>query len=129
MEELIQGVEPSKVWSRASVAGAIVAALASSLCCLGPLVFAALGIGGAGLLVKLTPYRAPLATVTLFLLAAGFYFTYRRPRVAAVTNVDAPACACGLPSANRVGRVMLWVATAIVVGLLSFPYLAPYLFD
>ena len=77
MERMIQGLERSKVWSGASVAGAVVAAFASSLCCLGPLVFAALGIGGAGLIAKLTPYRAPLAAVTLLLLAIGFYFTYR----------------------------------------------------
>ncbi len=128
MDKMIQGVERSKVWSGASVAGAVVAAFASALCCLGPLVFAALGIGGAGLLVKLTPYRAPFAAVTLVLLATGFYFAYRRPAAAAVTNVDAPACTCELPRANRLGRVMLWVATVIVVGLLSFPYLAQYLF-
>lgn len=129
MEKMIQGVQCSTPWSGASVMGAVVAAFASSLCCLGPLLFAALGIGGAGLLVKLTPYRAPLATVTLLLLATGFYYTYRKPRAAAVANVDAPACACELPRANRLGRVMLWVASLIVVGLLSFPYLAPYLFD
>ena len=128
MDRMIQGLERSKVWSGASVAGAVVAAFASSLCCLGPLVFAALGIGGAGLIAKLTPYRAPLAVVTLLLLAIGFYFTYRRPRLATVANADDPACACELPGANRLGRVMLWVATAIVVGLLGFPYLAPYLF-
>ena len=115
------------VWSGASVAGAVVAAFASSLCCLGPLVFAALGIGGAGLIAKLTPYRAPLAAVTLVLLASGFYFTYRRPRLARVAVADDPACACELPGANRLGPVMLWVATAIVVGLLGFPSLAPHL--
>jgi mercuric ion transport protein len=128
MERMIQGLERSKVWSGASVAGAVVAAFASSLCCLGPLVFAALGIGGAGLLLKLTPYRAPLAAVTLLFLAAGFYFTYRRPRLAAVTNAGDPSCACELPRTNRLGRVMLWAATFTVLGLLSFPYLARYLF-
>jgi mercuric ion transport protein len=127
-EKMMQGVERSKVWSGASVAGAVVAAFASSLCCLGPLLFAALGIGGAGLLVKLTPYRAPLVAVTLLLLATGFYLAYRRPRVAAAANMDAPACACELPRANRLGRVMLWMASLIVVGLLSFPYLASHLF-
>jgi mercuric ion transport protein len=129
MDKIIQWVERSKVWSGASVVGAVVAAFASSLCCLGPLLFASLGIGGAGLLAKLTPYRVPLAAVTLLLLATGFYFTYRRPRVAAVTNVGDPACACELPRVYRIGRAMLWAATVIVVGLLSFPYLAPYLFD
>jgi mercuric ion transport protein len=125
----MRGVERSKLWSAASVTGAIIAAFASSACCLGPLVFAVLGIGGAGLLVKLTPYRAPLAAVTIAFLATGFFLAYRQPRVAAVGADDGPACACELPRANRVGRVMLWVATIAVAGLLSFPYLAGYLFD
>jgi mercuric ion transport protein len=129
MEKTMSGVERWKVWSAASVTGAVVAAVASSACCIGPLVFAVLGLGGAGLLLKLTPYRLPLAAVTLALLASGFYFAYRRPRLAEVPNVDGPTCACELPRANRVGRVMLWVATIAVVGLLSFPYLAGYFFD
>jgi mercuric ion transport protein len=129
MEKTVRGVERSKVWSAASVTGAVVAAVASSACCIGPLVFAVLGIGGAGLLLKLTPYRVPLATVTLALLASGFYFAYRRPNTAAVATVDGPACDCELPRASRVGRVMLWVAAIVVAGLLSFPYLAGYLFD
>jgi mercuric ion transport protein len=128
MEKTMGRVERSKVWSAASMTGAVVVAVASSACCIGPLVFAVLGIGGAGLLLKLTPYRLPLAIVTLALLASGFYFAYRRPRVAEVPNVDGPACVCELPRANRVGRVTLWVATIAVAGLLSFPYLAGYLF-
>jgi mercuric ion transport protein len=121
--------EPSKAWTGASMAGAVVAAFASSLCCLGPLIFAALGIGGAGLVVKLTPYRTPLAAITLALLATGFYFAYRPARASAVATANGPACACELPRASRLGRVMLWVATVLVIGLLSFPYLTPYLFE
>ncbi len=121
--------ESSKAWTGASMAGAVVAALASSLCCLGPLIFAALGIGGAGLVAKLTPYRTPLAAITLALLVTGFYLAYRPARASAVATANGPACACELPTAGRLGRVMLWAATALVIGLLSFPYLTPHLFD
>ena len=79
-------------------------------------------------LLKLTPYRLPLAAITFLLLGVGFYFSYRRPGVATVPSEDGPACACEFPGASRVGRVMLWVATIAVAGLLSFPYLAGYLF-
>lgn len=123
MNQVTRAVDRSKVWSGASMAGAIVAAAASSACCLGPLLFAALGIGGAGLLVALTPYRAPLAAVTLALLATGLYLAYRRPRGAAVASGDGPACACERPRANRLGRAMLWAATLAVLGLLAYPYL------
>jgi mercuric ion transport protein len=112
-----------------SMGGAVAAAFASSLCCLGPLLFAALGLGGAGLLFKLEAYRPYFAALTLALLGAGFYLTYRRPRLALVTVGDGPACVCEMPRVNRLGRALLWVATVLVAGLLVFPYLAPILFQ
>ena len=118
--------EPSRKWTAASVAGAVVSAFLASLCCLGPLVFAVLGIGGAGLLVKFEPYRPYFTVLTLGLLGAGFYFTYRPRRVAAVA--DEPACDCPHPTSNRLGRIILWMATVLVVGFLSFPYIAARLF-
>ncbi len=121
-------VEPGKKLSAASMGGAVVAAFASSLCCLGPLLFAALGLGGAGLLVRLEAYRPFFAALTLLLLGAGFHFTYRRPRLAPATAAAGPACDCELPRANRLGRVTLWIATAVVAGFLGFPYLAQVLF-
>jgi mercuric ion transport protein len=93
-----------------------------------PLVFALLGLGGAGLLVKFEPYRPYFVAVTVALLGTGFYFTYRKPKAVAATTEGGPECACPAPRANRAGKIMLWVATVLVVGFLSFPYLAPYLF-
>lgn len=62
-------VAPTRRLTAASVGGAIVAAFAASLCCLGPLIFAALGLGGAGLLVKFEAYRPYFAALTLVLSA------------------------------------------------------------
>ncbi len=115
-----------KKWTIASVGAAVVSAVFASLCCLGPLVFAVLGIGGAGLLVKFEPYRPYFALLTLLLLAAGFYFTYapaRAPKVAAGAD-----CACEHPKSNKLGKVMLWMATVLVIGFLVFPYIAAQLF-
>ena len=122
-------VEPSKKLTAASIGGAVIAAFASALCCLGPLVFAALGLGGAGLLARFEAYRPYFAVLTVLLLAAGFYFTYRRTSLASSAAAGGPACDCELPGANRFGRVALWVATAAVAGFLAFPYLASVLFD
>ena len=116
-------VSPSRKWSVGSVVGALVAAFMASLCCIGPLVLALLGLGGAGLLVKLERYRPYFVVLTLGLLAVGFYLTYRKPRVA-----EGDACGCEHPKANRLGRIMLWIATVIVATFLSFPYLAAKLF-
>ncbi|MBI4951530.1 MAG: mercury transporter MerT [Myxococcales bacterium] len=113
----------------AATAASIFAAFLASACCVGPLVFALLGLGGAGLMVKLEPYRPLFIVVTFALLGAGFYLTYRRPRPAPATGgVAGAACACPAPRTNRAGRVMLWVATVVVASLLVFPYLAPALF-
>ena len=60
-----------------SLSGAILAALAASSCCLGPLVLAGLGLGGAGVLAALSSHRVPILGVTAALLAAGFYTATR----------------------------------------------------
>lgn len=111
----------------ASLGGAVVAAFAASLCCLGPLLFAALGLGGAGLLLGLEAYRPYFAALTLALLGAGFYLAYRRPRLAPAPADGSPTCECALPRANRLGRALLWLTAAVVAGLLAFPYLAQVL--
>ena len=114
----------------ASVGGAVVSAFLASLCCLGPLVFALLSIGGAGLLVKFEPYRPYFTVLTVGLLGLGFYFTYRKPRATTAVAVEGgPACDCEHPKTNRFGRIVLWVATVLVVGFLGFPYIAAYLFE
>jgi mercuric ion transport protein len=116
--------EPTNKLAAASVGGAVAAAFAASLCCVGPIVLAALGVGGAGLLVKFEAYRPYLATLTVLLLVAGFYLTYRRPRLAHGTAAGTPVCECERSTASRLGRVALWVASVVVVVLLSFPYWA-----
>lgn len=115
-------------WSLAASVSSIISAFIASICCVGPLVFALLGLGGAGLLVKFEPYRPYFMAVTFALLGTGFYFTYRKPKAPPATTAEGPECACPAPRANRAGKVMLWIATVLVVAFLVFPYLAPYLF-
>lgn len=104
--------------------GAVGAALTASVCCVGPLVLALLGLGGAGLLVKMEPYRPAMIAVTAAFLAVGFWLTYRKP-----TPAVGPECDCEKPAVNRAGRIGLWLVTALVAALLAFPYLTPYLFS
>ncbi len=127
MDKVAAGADrpPAKGWSIATLAGAVVSAFLASLCCLGPLLFALLGLGGAGLLVKFERYRPYFMVLTLGLLALGFYVTYRKPKAAAAADVQGGlACDCEHPKSNRLGKVMLWVATVFVAGFLAFPYLA-----
>ena len=117
----------SRKWAIASSAGAVLAALGASLCCIGPLAFAILGIGGASLLVKFEAYRPYFTLATVGLLGLGFYFSYRPRRIVKVAR-GGPECGCEHPKSNRLGKIMLWVATALVIGVWSFPFLAAQLF-
>jgi mercuric ion transport protein len=112
-------VPRSRKWSTATMAGAVASAFLASACCIGPLLLGLVGLSGAGLLIKLEPYRPYFTVVTLAALGAGFWFTYRRPKVA-----EGDACGCEHPKSNRAGKVVLWVVTLFVIGFWTFPYIA-----
>jgi mercuric ion transport protein len=105
------------------MAGAVAAAFLASLCCIGPLLFAALGITGAAALMKFEQYRTHFTVVALLALGAGFYFSYRKPRVARGDD-----CGCEVPQRRRLGRALLWIATVVVMAIWSFPYFAERFF-
>jgi len=107
----------------ATLAGAVAAAFAASACCLGPLVLAVLGLGGAASALALAAYRPYLLALTAVLLAGAFYMTYRR-----TARACGPGEACERPGANRAGRVLLWVATLVVLLAAAFPYYSVYVF-
>src|SRR5579875_1214121 len=86
-----------------TLGGAVLAALAASSCCIGPLILAALGIGGAGAFAVIGAYRPYILGVTAVLLAGGFYLTYRKPRASAVGG-DACGCEQPSPKAGRAGK-------------------------
>lgn len=103
--------------------GSVVAAVAASACCLGPVVLSLIGAGALGAAaVRLEPLRPIFLALTGVLLAAGFFVTYRRP----------PADACGpggvcAPGSHRKAKIVLWAATGIVILLVMFPYYITWL--
>jgi len=105
-------------------AGAVASAVAASICCLGPLALALLGLGGGALLLNFEPYRPYLLAATGLFLGAAFYLTYRRPPA----EECAPGSACDRPSSRRGQRIVLWIVTVIVVLAAAFPYLSTALF-
>lgn len=109
----------SRKWSVATMAGALASAVLASACCIGPLLLGLVGLGGAGLLIKLEPYRPYFTGATLAALGAGFYFTYGKPKVA-----EGDACGCEHPKSNRAGKFLLWLVTVLVIGFWTFPYVA-----
>lgn len=106
----------------AATATSVLSAFLASACCVGPRLLAFLGLGGAGSLVKLDPYRPYLLGVTAVLLGTGFWLSYRKPKHAEDCDV------CEVPRVQKAGRVMLWIAAVLVVAFTAFPSLAPMLF-
>jgi len=79
----------SKPAMTVSSAGGLLAAFLASACCIGPLIFAALGVGigatgflagTAGVLKALLPYRPLFIGLTILLLGVAFYLAYRKPK-------------------------------------------------
>ena len=64
----------------ATVSGAVAAAFAAAACCIGPLIVAVLGVGGAGAMVALAPYRPYFLGATVVMLGLGVFMVYRRRR-------------------------------------------------
>lgn len=104
--------------------GAFGAAIAASVCCIGPLVLALLGLGGGALLLKFEPLRPYFLAVTGLLLGGAFYVTYRRPPA----EHCEPGTACARPASRAGQKIALWIVTAVVLLLATFPYYGSYLF-
>ena len=102
---------------KAFVSASVVSAIAASLCCILPIVFALAGAGIVGAAAFFATWRPLLLAVTFALLGFGFYFAYRKPRQACE-----PGSACERPAINRAGRMWLWIATAFVILFAAFPY-------
>ncbi|MCH7615316.1 MAG: mercury transporter MerT [Nitrospinae bacterium] len=106
--------------------GGIIAAFFASLCCIGPVVFAALGVGvgatgilasTAGFLKAFVPYRPFFIVVALAAIGTGFYLVYRKPKAD-----------CNLESHFTDSRtrskpvVILWMATVLTLFFVLSPY-------
>ena len=100
--------------------GAIGAAFLASLCCIGPVLFVTLGVG-AGLASRFEPLRPFFTILTLVLLALGFYVAYGRKRVAAEGTACGVDESCGARPRRARDKVVLWVATAVALIVLTFP--------
>src|SRR5260370_26819088 len=76
--EHVQHLAPgrSRTLSGLTVVGAVVSGFLASVCCIGLLVLAMLGIGGAGLLARFEVYRPIFTAATLAPLRAGVWLPY-----------------------------------------------------
>lgn len=107
----------------ARLVGSVIGGFLASACCLGPLVFALLGLSGAAFAQRFEPLRPYLLVLTYGLLGGAFHLTYRPAK-----GECGPGEACEMPRANRAGKAALWIAAIVVVLATAFPLYSVYLF-
>ncbi len=104
--------------TRFALAGAIVAAVTASLCCILPLIAAVLGFTGFAASQFFEHWRPYLLAMTFGLLAVGFYLAYRSPRRQACEA----GSVCARTPMGRWNRAALWLVAVLVFVLGAFPY-------
>lgn len=99
----------------------VLTAIGASVCCVGPLVLLALGIGGSwvGSLTAMEPYRPIFVGLTLLFLGLAFRKLYLVPQVCA------PGTPCADPRTLTRQRLTFWIVAVLLFGLLAVPWLAP----
>lgn len=109
----------------ASISG-IIAAFLASLCCIGPVLFAALGVGAgatgmlastAGFLKAFVPYRPFFIVVAMVAIGAGFYLVYRKPKAACASDSY-----CSDSRTRSKSVLLLWLATGLTLIFISSPF-------
>jgi len=97
--------------------GSTLAAFVASLCCLGPLILGGVGLG-VTLVATFAPLRPYFLAASGSLLALGFYFAYRGPKV--VPTCEGEVCAPHSRT-RRLAKPLLWLTTVAVAALAFFP--------
>ena len=105
--------------------GGVIGAVLASSCCIGPLLLITLGASGAwiGNLTALKAYQPVFVPVTLAFLGFGFWQVYGKSK----QSCDDDSY-CASPSSDRLIKVALWVATALVGLALSTDLWAPFFY-
>ncbi len=99
-----------------TLTGGVVAGIAASLCCIGPLLSLSLGLGSFAAAAWFAQWRPVLLGVTFALLGLAWYLTYRRPKA------DCADGTCARPP-GRTARVSLWVGTIVALAAAIYPSL------
>src|SRR5713226_4396354 len=105
---------------KVSALGSVVAATAASMCCIGPLVAVLLGTGSLAAASSLQKWRPVFLGATFALLAVAWYMTYRKPKV----EQCGEGAACRTKTGAKGGKVVLWIATILAIGMAGLPLYA-----
>lgn len=98
--------------------GGFFASVLSVVCCIGPLILAALGLG-LGVVNLFAPFRLFFIILTVIFLALAFFYTYRKKKV--TCEDGSVKCVTG----SKTAKVTLWIITVLAIVLMAFPYWFP----
>lgn len=101
--------------AKLTTVGSVVAAIIASLCCIGPVVVALIGVGSIGAFAVFEAYRPYLIALTAILLGLAFYLTYRKREVVCEDGT------CTIQSASRWNKLTVWLAAVLATGAVAFP--------
>ena len=106
--------------SLAVLGGAVLSAVASSLCCLGPLLYLVFGISAAGLtgLGRLSWIQVPMAALSLLFVGYGFRRLYFSSK---------PVCV-GTLSRKKM-CLLYWLSVPIILFFILYPVVFPLILE
>lgn len=128
VSQIQESVKEKNFKSTASIAsfGGVIAAFLASLCCIGPVLFAAVGVGvgatgilasTAGFLKTFVPYRPFFILVSLVAIGTAFYLVYRKPVASCTTRPD-----CADSRSRSKSIFFLWMSTALILFFVLSPF-------
>lgn len=114
--------EQSTGRKRLIAAGGLLGAILASSCCIAPLLLLTLGVSGAWMsnLTALAPYQSYFIAATLVFLGAGYWYVYFKP-----TKACEDGSYCASPQSDRLVKIVLWLATALVALALGVNFILP----
>jgi hypothetical protein len=103
------------------VGGAVFAAVASSLCCVLPLVAVVFGLGASGAASAFETFRPYLLALAFAALAFSFYQVYFRREKCAEGE------SCATKPVGRINQMFLWIGVLMIFAFALAPYYTSYL--
>jgi copper chaperone CopZ len=103
------------------VGGAVFAAIASSLCCVLPLIAVVFGLGAFGAASAFEPLRPYLLVLAFSALAFGFYQIYFRGEKCAEGE------SCATKPISKLNQMFLWIGLVMISAFALAPYYTGYI--
>lgn len=97
------------------ISGSIIASIFASICCIGPLVLALLGLTGVAAFSFLEPLRPYLISASIILFVFAFYFVYRKKEIIKEDGSRK------IVTTGKRDKLLVWIALVVSLIIILFP--------